>query len=257
MEHIEAFIARWCKGDERAAEMIYNQTYNSAYLLAYGLLGNPADAEEAAQTVHDRVEGEVARVGHAAPLHPQVVAIGETLLQLVAEPRLADACISHQEDHLAVALGRGREGPLQGRELRRATDQGGESGRRARLHALENLALQDVPGGQLRAAGGYLLLGEPDSVYQLRGGDDIVVDHGDDVRVRVVEGERQHASDVLAVPVRTRPVDEEWVVLLEGPEEGTYVVESPPTGLGWWPRLPPRIAGRVAPEKLPGIPGSR
>jgi RND family efflux transporter MFP subunit len=44
--------------------------------------------------------------------------------------------------------------------------------------------------------------------------------------VFVVEDERARA-----VPVRTRPVDEEWVVLLEGPEEGTYVVESPPTGL--------------------------
>jgi RNA polymerase sigma-70 factor (ECF subfamily) len=44
-----ALIRRWQEGDERAAEMIYNQTYDSAYLLAYGLLGNSADAEEAAQ----------------------------------------------------------------------------------------------------------------------------------------------------------------------------------------------------------------
>jgi len=44
--------------------------------------------------------------------------------------------------------------------------------------------------------------------------------------VFVVEDERARA-----VPVRTRPVDEEWVALLEGPEEGTYVVESPPAGL--------------------------
>jgi RND family efflux transporter MFP subunit len=44
--------------------------------------------------------------------------------------------------------------------------------------------------------------------------------------VFVVEDERAQAA-----PVRTRPVDEEWVALLEGPEEGTYVVESPPAGL--------------------------
>lgn len=44
-----ALIQRWQEGDERAAEMIYNQSYDSAYSLAYGLLGNPADAEEAAQ----------------------------------------------------------------------------------------------------------------------------------------------------------------------------------------------------------------
>jgi RNA polymerase sigma-70 factor (ECF subfamily) len=49
MTDTNALIQRWKKGDERAAEMIYNQTYKSAYLLAYGLLGNPADAEEAAQ----------------------------------------------------------------------------------------------------------------------------------------------------------------------------------------------------------------
>jgi len=54
-----------------------------------------------------------------------------------------------------------------------------------------------------------------------------VVRQGDASVVFVVEDER-----VRAVPVRTRRVDEEWVVLLEGPEEGTYVVESPPEGLG-------------------------
>ena len=49
MEHIEAFIARWCKGDERAAEAIYNHYRHSTYRLAYGLLGHAQDAEEAAQ----------------------------------------------------------------------------------------------------------------------------------------------------------------------------------------------------------------
>ena len=49
MADTSALIQRWQEGDERAAEMIYNHTYESAYHLAYGLLGHPADAEEAAQ----------------------------------------------------------------------------------------------------------------------------------------------------------------------------------------------------------------
>jgi RNA polymerase sigma-70 factor (ECF subfamily) len=49
MGDVSAFIQRWQAGDERAAEAIYNQYRESTFRLAYGLLGDSADAEETAQ----------------------------------------------------------------------------------------------------------------------------------------------------------------------------------------------------------------
>jgi RNA polymerase sigma-70 factor, ECF subfamily len=49
MPDIDVLIQRWQIGDERAAETLYNQFREQVYRLAYGLLGQPADAEEAAQ----------------------------------------------------------------------------------------------------------------------------------------------------------------------------------------------------------------
>lgn len=49
MTDISVLIRRWRGGDERAAESIYNQYRDSAFSLAYTLLDDPADAEEAAQ----------------------------------------------------------------------------------------------------------------------------------------------------------------------------------------------------------------
>lgn len=49
MDQIEAFIARWRKGDERAAEALYNHFRHSTFRLAYGMLGDVQDAEEVAQ----------------------------------------------------------------------------------------------------------------------------------------------------------------------------------------------------------------
>lgn len=49
MEHIDAYIERWQRGDERAAELIYNHFREPMFRLAYGLLGHREDAEEAAQ----------------------------------------------------------------------------------------------------------------------------------------------------------------------------------------------------------------
>ena len=49
MSDINALIRRWQAGDERAAEAIYNQYRDSAFSLAYTLLGDQADAEEVAQ----------------------------------------------------------------------------------------------------------------------------------------------------------------------------------------------------------------
>ena len=46
---LNALIERWQVGDERAAEGIYNQCRDSTFGLAYALLDNSADAEEAAQ----------------------------------------------------------------------------------------------------------------------------------------------------------------------------------------------------------------
>ncbi|MEA3341119.1 MAG: sigma-70 family RNA polymerase sigma factor [Chloroflexota bacterium] len=49
MLDIGALIQRWQGGDERAATALYNHHRDSVFRLAYGLLGNTADAEEAAQ----------------------------------------------------------------------------------------------------------------------------------------------------------------------------------------------------------------
>jgi RNA polymerase sigma-70 factor (ECF subfamily) len=49
MADLQTLIDRWRKGDSRAAESIYNLHQARVYRLAYGLLGNPEDAEEAAQ----------------------------------------------------------------------------------------------------------------------------------------------------------------------------------------------------------------
>ncbi len=48
-DNLNAWIERWQNGDERAAELIYNQFRDQTYRLAYGLLGHREDAEEAAQ----------------------------------------------------------------------------------------------------------------------------------------------------------------------------------------------------------------
>ncbi len=49
MPDIDALIQRWQDGDERAAEALYDHHRERVFRLAYGLLGDPADAEEAAQ----------------------------------------------------------------------------------------------------------------------------------------------------------------------------------------------------------------
>ncbi len=49
MTHLQTLIERWKTGDESAAEAIYNLNRTRTYRLAYGLLGNDEDTEEAAQ----------------------------------------------------------------------------------------------------------------------------------------------------------------------------------------------------------------
>lgn len=49
MPDIESLVQRWQEGDERAAEALYNYYRESTFRLAYGLLGEQGDAEEAAQ----------------------------------------------------------------------------------------------------------------------------------------------------------------------------------------------------------------
>lgn len=47
--NINALVQGWQAGDERAAEGLYNYYQKSTFHLAYGLLGDAAEAEEAAQ----------------------------------------------------------------------------------------------------------------------------------------------------------------------------------------------------------------
>jgi RNA polymerase sigma-70 factor (ECF subfamily) len=49
MTDISALIQRWQAGDENACEALYHCHRESVLRLAYGLLGDPAEAEEAAQ----------------------------------------------------------------------------------------------------------------------------------------------------------------------------------------------------------------
>ncbi|MBN1977631.1 MAG: sigma-70 family RNA polymerase sigma factor [Anaerolineae bacterium] len=46
---IGALIERWQAGDERAAQALYDHFWDRTFWLAYGLLGDPDDAEEVAQ----------------------------------------------------------------------------------------------------------------------------------------------------------------------------------------------------------------
>jgi RNA polymerase sigma-70 factor (ECF subfamily) len=49
MADLSTLIQRWQRGDERAAEAIYNHHRETIFRLAYGLLANSSDAEEVAQ----------------------------------------------------------------------------------------------------------------------------------------------------------------------------------------------------------------
>lgn len=49
MPNLDILIQRWQSGEQCAAEALYQQFREQIYRLAYGLLGEPADAEEAAQ----------------------------------------------------------------------------------------------------------------------------------------------------------------------------------------------------------------
>jgi RNA polymerase sigma factor (sigma-70 family) len=49
MANLEMLIEHWLAGDQRAAEAIYNLHRERTFRLAYALLGNAADAEEASQ----------------------------------------------------------------------------------------------------------------------------------------------------------------------------------------------------------------
>jgi len=49
MSNLDSLIERWRNSDERAAEAIYNLHRQRTFQLAYALLGNLEDAEEAAQ----------------------------------------------------------------------------------------------------------------------------------------------------------------------------------------------------------------
>jgi RNA polymerase sigma-70 factor (ECF subfamily) len=49
MMDVSALIQRWQAGDESACEALYHCHLGQVFRLAYGLLGDPAEAEEAAQ----------------------------------------------------------------------------------------------------------------------------------------------------------------------------------------------------------------
>lgn len=51
MENDTLLIEQWQAGDQRAAAELYNRHRDRVFRLAYGLLGQPADAEEVAQDV--------------------------------------------------------------------------------------------------------------------------------------------------------------------------------------------------------------
>ena len=64
MSDLGRLIQRWQDGDERAAEALYNRHWESIFRLAYGILGQPADAEEVAQ---DTLVYALSRINHYDP----------------------------------------------------------------------------------------------------------------------------------------------------------------------------------------------
>jgi DNA-directed RNA polymerase specialized sigma24 family protein len=49
MADVNVMVQRWQAGEERAAELLYNRFRERTFRLAYGLLGDAIEAEEAAQ----------------------------------------------------------------------------------------------------------------------------------------------------------------------------------------------------------------
>lgn len=64
MIQTDILIERWLNGDERAAEALYNRFRDSSFRLAYVLLGNKEDAEEAA---HDALNYALSKIDRFRP----------------------------------------------------------------------------------------------------------------------------------------------------------------------------------------------
>ncbi len=83
MTSLERLIKRWRKGDQFAAAEIYQQHRERTYRLAYGLVGNPEDAEEAAQ---DALTYALVNIHHFEPRRSKFT----TWLHLITVSRCRD-----------------------------------------------------------------------------------------------------------------------------------------------------------------------
>ena len=72
MEH---WIERWQNGDQRAAEALYNEYREAVFRLAYLLLGDAAEAEEAAQDAFVRAYLALDRFDEERPFRPWLLSI--------------------------------------------------------------------------------------------------------------------------------------------------------------------------------------
>lgn len=105
MLDISILIERWQNGDERAAEALYNHHRDSAFRLAYGLLGDSADAEEVAQ---DALTYALVNIRHYDPQRAGF----STWLHIITVSRCRDRQRRRRLPSLSLTAWLGRGGDL-------------------------------------------------------------------------------------------------------------------------------------------------
>jgi RNA polymerase sigma-70 factor (ECF subfamily) len=105
MPDISALIQRWQAGDDRAAEALYNHCREPVFRLACGLLGDPANAEEAAQ---DALAHALTHIGHYDPRRGRFT----TWLYTIVVSRCRDRQRRHRLPFLSLTAWLQRGGSL-------------------------------------------------------------------------------------------------------------------------------------------------
>ncbi len=106
MTDVSAMVERWQGGDERAAEALYNHFRDRTFYLAFGLLGDGAEAEEAAQ---DALAYALLNIRRYDPSRAQFA----TWLHTITVSRCRDRQRRRRLPSLSLSawLGRGRDVP--------------------------------------------------------------------------------------------------------------------------------------------------
>ena len=124
------------------------------------------DADAPPQDRDDRQIGHGAPIGEAMPVEPRHALAPEAPTELEEEPRLPDPGLAHDADHLAVAVGGGREAIPEELELVAPPRQGRQATGRSKPGPLD--ALEPVRGRVARSLRAEGREGEP-AIQERRG----------------------------------------------------------------------------------------